>query len=75
MVLNEEVWILASSLLRPKGRILYRIKQELTNSCHKYLNNRTFLYDLKVAGVIVLVFRTTRSVGTDGVRDKTNNKN
>jgi len=28
-----------------------------------------------MAGVIVLVIRPTTSVGTDGVRDKTNNKN
>ena len=64
MVLNEEVWILASSLLRPKGRILYRIKQELTNSCHKYLRDLVLIF----SGVIVLVFRTTQSVGTDGMR-------
>ena len=70
MVLNEEVWILASSLLRPKGRILYRIKQELTNSCHKYLREILLIF----AGVIVLVIMPTQSVGTDGMRDK-NNKN
>jgi len=29
----------------------------------------------EVAGVIVLVIWPTTSVGTDGVRDKTNNKN